>query len=183
MVNFGPLAAEIGWWVWGTPANFNGFRVLACSVTARHSSSGRQPYSAALNRGHHLYSAGRHSRWALTNILVIFIFCDFSALTLLVGRQEGHSACKNWVVRYWRGYLSGARCKWLAYGPAGATAIPSSLAAVKSRKFWCRLIQVFLEKRPLNGRSYFLEEFLSDHKPWLKSVKRCLTAHPSLKPW
>jgi len=29
MVNFGPLAAEIGSEVWGTPANFNGFRVLA----------------------------------------------------------------------------------------------------------------------------------------------------------
>jgi len=29
MVNFGPLAAEICWRVWGTPANVNGFRVLA----------------------------------------------------------------------------------------------------------------------------------------------------------
>jgi len=29
MVNFGPLTAEIRWRVWGTPANFNGFRVLA----------------------------------------------------------------------------------------------------------------------------------------------------------
>ena len=29
MVNFGPLAAEIRWRVWGTPARFNGFRVLA----------------------------------------------------------------------------------------------------------------------------------------------------------
>jgi len=29
MVNFGPLAAEIGPVVWGTPANFNGFHVLA----------------------------------------------------------------------------------------------------------------------------------------------------------
>ena len=29
MVNFGPLAAEIGPVVWGTPANFNWFRVLA----------------------------------------------------------------------------------------------------------------------------------------------------------
>jgi len=28
MVNFGSLTAEIGWGVWGTPANFNGFRVL-----------------------------------------------------------------------------------------------------------------------------------------------------------
>jgi len=29
MVNFGPLVAEMGLPVWGTPANFNGFRVLA----------------------------------------------------------------------------------------------------------------------------------------------------------
>jgi len=29
MLNFGPLMAEICWRVWGTPANFNGFRVLA----------------------------------------------------------------------------------------------------------------------------------------------------------
>ena len=29
MVNFGLLAAEICWHVWGTPANVNGFRVLA----------------------------------------------------------------------------------------------------------------------------------------------------------
>jgi len=29
IANFGPLAAEIGPVVWGTPANFNGFRVLA----------------------------------------------------------------------------------------------------------------------------------------------------------
>jgi len=27
--NFGPLAAEICWRVWGTPATFNGFRILA----------------------------------------------------------------------------------------------------------------------------------------------------------
>ena len=29
MVNFGPLSAKIGSGVWGTPANFNGFYVLA----------------------------------------------------------------------------------------------------------------------------------------------------------
>jgi len=29
MVNFGLLAAEIVSIVWGTPANFNGFRILA----------------------------------------------------------------------------------------------------------------------------------------------------------
>jgi len=122
MVNFGSLAAEISSLVWGTPAHFNGFRVLGfftaamsvngsqpnfaqclaitwagtlyihfggllpcneilagakftlCpslafsyigSITARHSSYGRQPNYVALSRGCHLYSAGRPSRWAL----------------------------------------------------------------------------------------------------------------------
>jgi len=130
MVNFDPLAAEIGLPALGTPANFNGFRVLASllhgrrstdvnqtlhmfghqppspgllhylyihfrgllppngslpvgilpgakftlrpslafsyigSVTAQHSNSGSQPNFAAFNRGRHLYSAGRPSRWA-----------------------------------------------------------------------------------------------------------------------
>ena len=47
----------------------------------------------------------------------------FSALTLLVGRQEGQPASKKktWVVGCWHGYLSEARCR-LAYGPADATA-------------------------------------------------------------
>ena len=38
------------------------------SATARHSSSERQPNFAALNRGRHLYSAGRPSRSALAHI-------------------------------------------------------------------------------------------------------------------
>jgi len=40
------------------------------SVTARHTSSGRQPIFAALSRGRHLYSAWRPSRWASAHILV-----------------------------------------------------------------------------------------------------------------
>jgi len=44
-------------------------------VTARHSSSGRQPNFAALNRERLLYSAGWPSRWALAHIVVFFNFC------------------------------------------------------------------------------------------------------------
>jgi len=51
----------------------------------------------------------------------------------LVGQQEEHPDCKNWVMRYWCGYLSGARCKWFVYVSSWCTATPSSLAAVKSR--------------------------------------------------
>jgi len=94
------LAAEIISLVWGTPANFNGFRVLAAllhgtlvvgisqtfwhtcffhrvwrlgSITARHSSSGRQSNFVALNRRRYLYFTGRPSRWALAHILVFDI--------------------------------------------------------------------------------------------------------------
>ena len=36
MVKFGPLTAETGSGVWGTPANFNWFLVLAALLAARH---------------------------------------------------------------------------------------------------------------------------------------------------
>ena len=51
-----------------------------------------------------------------------FTLCAFSALTLLVGRQEGHPACKK-LSGGLLAWLSvwGYRCR-LAYGPADATA-------------------------------------------------------------
>ena len=55
----------------GHPSKFQRVSRLG-SVTARHSSNGRQPNFASLNRGRHLYSAGRPSRWALAYILVLF---------------------------------------------------------------------------------------------------------------
>jgi len=68
MVNFGLLMAEICWRVWGTPANFNGFRFLTALLHSILVVSIIQ--TAALNRGRHLYSAGRPSPWALAHILV-----------------------------------------------------------------------------------------------------------------
>jgi len=65
-VNFGPLAAEIISLVWGTPGNFNGFRVLAALLHGTLVVGVSE--TAALNIGRHLYSAGRPSRWALAHI-------------------------------------------------------------------------------------------------------------------
>ena len=65
IVNFGPLAAEIVSLVWSTPANFNGFRVLAALLHSQ---------TMALNRGRHLYSAGRPSRWAMAHISIL-LYC------------------------------------------------------------------------------------------------------------
>ena len=77
----------------------------------------------------------------------------FSALTLLVGRQEGHPACKK---------QSGGVLAWLSVWSEVQTCILSSwchryslsLASVKSRlvlPFWYRLTRVVPEKGPLNG--------------------------------
>jgi len=82
-----------------------------------------------------------------------FSACAFSALTLLVGRQEGHPACKK---------LSDEVLVWLSVWSEVQTCIwPSefhchslSLAPVKSRlvlPFWYRLTRVVWEKGPLNG--------------------------------
>ena len=62
------------------------------------------------------------------------------------GSRKGIWPVKIWVVGYWRGYLSGARCR-LACGPADAT------ATVKSRlvlPLWYRLTRVVPDKAPLN---------------------------------
>jgi len=52
------------------------------SVTARQSSSGRQPNFTALNRGRHLCLAGRPSRWALAHILVFISFSEWMTVRL-----------------------------------------------------------------------------------------------------
>ena len=53
------------------------------SVTARHSSSGREPNFAALNRGRQLYSAGRPSRWALAHISSFSIYTASNGITII----------------------------------------------------------------------------------------------------
>jgi len=80
MVNFGPLAAEIGPVVWGTPANFNGFRVLVALLHGTPVVGVSQ--TAALNRGRHLYLAGRPSRLALAHILFELFSLALAAETL-----------------------------------------------------------------------------------------------------
>jgi len=65
-VNFGPLAAEIDWRVSGTPANFNGFRVLALLLQWRSSTEVNQTLhyiwpSAGLVR--YIYILGAVAPW------------------------------------------------------------------------------------------------------------------------
>ena len=86
------------------------------------------------------------------SVLTTALF-DFSALTLLVGRQGGHPACKK---------LSGGVLAWLSVWSEVQTCIPSSwchchslsLASVKSRlvlPLWYWLARVDPDKGPLKG--------------------------------
>ena len=113
----------------------------------------------------------RHS-YSRKQIGTCISYLAFSALTLLVGRQEGHPACKK---------LSGGVLAWLSVWSEVQTCIcPSwchchslSLASVKSRlvlPFWYRPIWVVPEKGPLNGCMYVSCMYsitLSDASLWL----------------
>ena len=74
MSEYGDFSPTNGWDPLASLGHPNKFQRVSRlrSVTARHSSSGRQPNFAALNRGRHLYSAGRPSRWALAHISSFF---------------------------------------------------------------------------------------------------------------
>jgi len=85
---------------------------------------------------------------------IVNLMTIISALTLLVGRQEGHPAYKK---------LSGGVLAWLSVWsevqtcvwPSGFHCHSLSPASVKSRlvlPFWYRLTQVVLDKGPFNGR-------------------------------
>ena len=54
-------------------------------------------------------------------------YCDLYWLPSVLwhcwlGVRKSIRPVKNWVMRSWCGYLSGARCRLFAYGPADATA-------------------------------------------------------------
>jgi len=73
---YGELRPTSGWdrsGSLGNPCKFQRVSHLR-GFAERHSSIGRQPNFAALDRGRHLYSAGRPSRWALAHIVVSVIF-------------------------------------------------------------------------------------------------------------
>ena len=90
----------------------------------------------------------------------------FSALTLLVGRQEGHPACKKlscWVLAWLSLWSDVQTCIW----PSWCHCCSLSLASVKSRlvlPLWYWLTRVVPEKGPLNGCSFVRSRVLSLYK-------------------
>jgi len=93
----------------------------------------------------------------------------FSALTLLVGQQEGHPACKKQSggVLVWLSVCSEVQsCIW----PSWCHCHSLSLASVKSRlvlPFWYRLTWVVPEKGLLNGYVCEAVVFSSPSVSWI----------------
>ena len=79
----------------------------------------------------------------LRHSVVIVLVAAFSALTLLVGRQEGHPACKK--TKWWGADLHTAQLMPLPLTASCFSKIQMVLP------FWYRLTRVVPNKGPLNG--------------------------------
>jgi len=88
----------------------------------------------------------------ITEVIGSDIFPAFSALTLLVGRQEGHLACRKLSGRVLVGlsvWIEVQSCIW----PSWCHCHSLSLASVKSRlvlRLWYWITRVVPDKGPLN---------------------------------
>jgi len=87
MVNFCPLMAEIGWRVWGTPANFNEFRVLA-SLLHQHRST-------------EVNQTSLHDVWPSAGLVHICVFGGSCPITEFYLIQN--ALC---VLLYWQRYFT-----------------------------------------------------------------------------
>ena len=139
----------------GHPYKFQ--RVLRLgSVTARHSSSGRQPNFAALNRGRHLYLAGWPLRWALAHILV------FPRLI------SAATDCLPYFYA-WRGPSANLECRSeMCFTPLAANAGPNKVA--KNRHLGtiaqlCRAISSQLRHVSTIGKKLVKQQYLLYKSP------------------
>jgi len=91
MVNFGLLTADICWRVWGTPANFNGFRVFASLLHRRRSTEVNKTLQDV---------------WPSPGLVhYIYIFSSSCHLTEFA-RCKIHFASKSCVLLYWQRYCT-----------------------------------------------------------------------------
>ena len=92
MVNFSPLTAEMGSLVWGTPANFNRFRVLASLLYRRRSTEVNQIL---------------HDVWQSCRLVhYVYISGGSCPVTEFWPVQNIRFASKSCVLLYWQRYCT-----------------------------------------------------------------------------
>jgi len=86
-----------------------------------------------------------------------FVLLAFSGLMLLVGRQEGHPACKCW---WWGGVVIGLE-RDADLHMARLMPVPLTVSCFSKIQigfpFWYWLTRVVADKEPLNGCVYVCE--------------------------
>ena len=94
MVNFGPLAAEIDPVVWGTPANFNGFCVLAALLHGSQVLGMSQTLQHWTEGATYIRQAGHHvGHWP--TFLVVFNSSCFTFAYIVTLKNNSHSLNGN----------------------------------------------------------------------------------------
>ena len=66
----------------------------------------------------------RRSFVLIQTVLILFHLVPLVLWHCMLGVRKSIRPVKIGVIRCWCGYLSGARCRLFAYGPASATAVP-----------------------------------------------------------
>jgi len=104
-VNFGPLAAEICWRVWGTPAHFNGFRVLAAllhNIVVAGVSQTLRRWTEGTN---YIWQGGHHvGHWPTFLVSLIFAQNDrkkFQTCPMLQHLVYQHALQHLWLVQFY----------------------------------------------------------------------------------
>jgi len=91
MVNFGPLAAEIGPVVWGTPGNFSRCRILASLLQRRRSTEANQTL---------------HDVWPSPELVRYIYIFRILALQRNFVTCKIHFASNSCVLLYWQRYCT-----------------------------------------------------------------------------
>ena len=92
MVNFGLLTAEICWRVWGTPVNFNGFRILAALLHGTLVVGVSQTLRRWTEGATYIRQGGHHvGHWSTFLVAILFLCCLWSPYG--IGRPYIFSCC------------------------------------------------------------------------------------------
>jgi len=85
MVNFGPLAAEIILLVWGTPANFNGFRVLVALLHGTPVLGVSQTLRCWTEGATYIRQGGHHvGHWPTFLVYIVLQFCIWDCVLYII---------------------------------------------------------------------------------------------------
>jgi len=113
MENFGPLTAEIGLPVWGTPANFNGFHLLAALLHGTLVVGVSQTLRGWTEGTTYIRQGGHHvGHWPIFLVKVYFVTelgddLQFHKVTTLWVKTvllrlliDFNSLCLNWITKF-----------------------------------------------------------------------------------